>query len=331
MSSRDRQRQSSNGYGSDSDNGRGRQNSRGNGRSRSRSPRGRAPSQEMLNRPVTAQDLPNLRLVDLQALAKSMGLNVPRNMDKMVLAETIAYELDVLGPVFLDGNVANLTSGGQQRSPRGGQGGSMQFDQQAFAAFIIPLIKQSTQMNQGNSFGGYRSRWQYLISQVTQWARDNDMPLNAAQAAKMLDPYYKSQRERQANEPGNQSRGRYNSQNRQLAFGTGGTTTGYNRRRGSGNFDNMLDAFNNMSITNVNQQELSAFVDEFMNNFNGNQNEFRSQWQALISATARRFGISATDAAVMLDPYYESQSERQANELGNQSRGRRNNQSPGGR
>lgn len=290
------------------------QGNQGGNRNRSRSPRGRAPSNDMLNRPVTVQDLPGLRLVDLQSLAQNMGLNVSRNADKMTLVETISFGLNNSGPVYLDQNVANLTSSGGQRSPRGGS--NFQYNEQHFAQFIQPLIAQTEQLQQSQqggqggrrgsgNFGGYRSRWQFLTSQVTQWARQQGGSVNAAQAAKMLDPYYKGQRERQANEPGNQSGSRNNQ---------GGN---------NGNRGNQSGA-----MGNINQAQLQQFINNF-NQQNGNQGGFRSQWQALISAVARQYKVNAAQAAVLLDPFYHAQRERFPNEPGNQSGGRNNRNNQG--
>ena len=299
------------GYSSGDDRGRSRNRDNGRSRSRSRSPRGRAPSQEMLDRPVTPRDLPGLRLVDLQALAKNMGLNVPRNMEKMALAETIAFELDRSGPVYLDRSVANLTSAGEPRSPRNNK---QNIDQQDLSQFVQERLDEYSSMN-GK---GYQSKWLYLISQVAR-----KYGVNAADAARLVDPFYKAQKERDANEPGTQSRGRRNGrQERPLAFGEGGTTIGY---------ADVTESFSKMNLDNgnakrvvVDKQELDLFLKELTRNFT--PEDFRSQWQFLISEVSRRFGLNAADSAFLLDPFYKAQKERNANEPGTQSRGRRNGQ-----
>ena len=307
MSYSNRQQQSFNGF---------QNNNRGNlsgdrPRSRSRSPRGRAPSSAMLNRPVTAQDLPGLRLVDLQAISQNMGLNIGKSQNKDRLIEEIAFALNTSRPVYLDQSVASLTSTGGQKSPRT-MNMNVNYNQQAFAQFAQQLINQTKQQSQnqiGNNgrgsgnFGGYRSEWQFLVSRTVQWAKEQGLKINAAQAAKMLGPFYHSKIEL-ANKSNNRGSGNFNgaqTSNRQV-----------NANRGSGNFTGQYN----------NQDDLRQFVNNF--NAGNNQGNFSSQWTALISAVSRKYNVNAAEAAKMLDPYYKSQRERFANQPGNQSRGRNN-------
>lgn len=56
----------------------------------------------------------------------------------------------------------------------------------------------------------------------------------------------------------------------------------------------------------------------------GNQGQYRSNWQAAISQTTQQYGVNAAQAAQMLDPYWLGRGERVANEPGTQSSGGRN-------
>lgn len=157
--------------------------------------RGAAPSMDMLNRPVQVGDLENLRVVDLKALAKNMGVQLKSNMRK---AEIISSLSGAMGgrSVMLDREVAAVSSSGNARS-RGAASSSM--NAADTDRFLQDLVLGANQMT-GDTYEGYRTKWQYLVSKVT-----GRFGVNAAEAARMLGPYYTSERSRGSSSPRSRS------------------------------------------------------------------------------------------------------------------------------
>ena len=157
--------------------------------------RGAAPSMDMLNRPVQVGDLENLRVVDLRALAKNMGVQLKSNMRK---AEIISSLSGAMGgrSVMLDREVAAVSSSGNARS-RGAASSSM--NAADTDRFLQDLVLGANQMT-GDTYEGYRTKWQYLVSKVT-----GRFGVNAAEAARMLGPYYTSERSRGSSSPRSRS------------------------------------------------------------------------------------------------------------------------------
>lgn len=257
----------------------------------------------MMRRPVYVEDLETLRLVDLQALSDNMGLNLSKNMNKDKMIDVLTIELRNAGPQY-------LSKGTNQKSPRGKQSNAVDLGRykQEFEQYAKQLIAevdrqppQNGQKRGSGSFQGYRSQWQYIVSQVSHWAGERGINMSASQVAKAIDPYYKG--------TGNRSRSKSPSRNNQYRD----TNRNANRNSGTYNSYNYSNAG-----SRVNENDLRQFVNNFGLQQNG-YSEFRSQWQALISAVSKRYGLNAAEAAKVLDPYYISQKEKYPTGRGNLS------------